>query len=397
MKRTLIRFAVFIFAAGLFWSSDAPLSRWFVSPLGATAAIFSTPAKWSVWAVFVFLISASLFFRRFFCRWLCPLGLLHDAARLLSRPIFSGLKFSPRWTLLGKTLLAATFFALFFGGVGFLWLDPLAIFASLGQSPENRRLGAVILAAALLTTVFVPHFWCVALCPCGALSDLLFRFRLGIAALFQSFTNVHKEQNISPDKRRNLFRTVWERFGAVCFAIPLFALFQTFTPKKAACFRPPGTRNERSFLARCLRCGRCLRVCPTELLRSSDSPAASLGTPSVDFSRGFCDADCNRCGQVCPTGAIRPLSVNEKSSEKIALAKLNLEDCRLWHDRECAVCRRECPTSAIEFVWDEEEYLNIPVIDEQLCNGCGRCAHFCPGVDDSTKGIIMTVRENRGK
>lgn len=395
MIRTLIRIASFIFAAGLFWFSAAPLSHWFLSPLGATAAIFSVPAKWGVWLIFAFLILASLFFRRFFCRWLCPLGLLHDATRLLARPIFSGLKFSPRWTLLGKTLLAATFFALIFGGVGFLWLDPFAIFSSLGQSAENRRLGAILLTLALLTTVFVPHFWCAALCPCGALSDFLFRFRTGIAALFRPSADPQDERTVPPNGRRSWFRAAANRFGAIFFAVPIFALFQSITPKKAVGIRPPGARNERAFLARCLRCGRCLRVCPTELLQSSDSPAASVGTPSVDFSRGFCDADCNRCGEVCPTGAIRPLSLKEKADEKMALAKLNLEDCRLWHDRECAVCRRECPTSAIQFVWDEEEYLNIPVIDEKLCSGCGRCAHFCPGFDENAKGIVMIARENR--
>ncbi|UCH52805.1 MAG: hypothetical protein JSW09_09415 [Pseudomonadota bacterium] len=41
-------------------------------------------------------------------------------------------------------------------------------------------------------------------------------------------------------------------------------------------------REEARFVAACTRCGDCLRVCPTSILRTGDG-----GFPQVDFMRGL--------------------------------------------------------------------------------------------------------------
>ena len=66
---------------------------------------------------------------------------------------------------------------------------------------------------------------------------------------------------------------------------------------------------------------------------------------------------------------------------KIATVEFKMENCVLSYQKECSICARECQFEAIEFVWNEEAYANIPKVDEDKCTGCGRCIVFCPGID----------------
>ena len=40
-------------------------------------------------------------------------------------------------------------------------------------------------------------------------------------------------------------------------------------------FRPPGAGEEEAFLARCIRCGKCVQVCPTGALFEKGRPVAA--------------------------------------------------------------------------------------------------------------------------
>jgi len=69
--------------------------------------------------------------------------------------------------------------------------------------------------------------------------------------------------------------------------------------------RPPGV-DEAHLLSSCLRCGACLRVCPTHGLQPSLTEAGleGLWTPILVPRLGPCDFSCTACGDICPTGAI---------------------------------------------------------------------------------------------
>lgn len=353
------------------------------------------------------VLIASMFKRRFYCRFFCPAGLALDGARLCARAALRvSVRPKPlkkRWRFMGYVLLAAGGTALIFGSVGFLWLDPMAITLSLlndilPTQGTAEKLGTldtgvfrplgIFALVILLETFFVPNFWCGTLCPCGALSDVLFALPRLIAGIFRKGPS---PESVTPSRRRffgRLARLGWlGEIAAISSA--LVVVFRQRTSAATRPFRPPGALDESRFLSRCSGCGLCVRACPTGLIRPLKTNSVPPITPTLDFNARFCDVQCRRCAEVCPTGAIALLPLEKKNAEKIAAVRFERESCRLWHDRECAVCRVECPFGAIQFVWNADEYLNLPQIDATKCSGCGKCAVRCPGIDGKKAFILV--------
>ena len=151
-------------------------------------------------------------------------------------------------------------------------------------------------------------------------------------------------------------------------------------------FRPPGAlRPDGDFLAACVRCGECMKVCPTNALHPSgvENGVAGLWTPTFVFNIGYCDLTCavgqeggdadasgpaegeaasarrgggrrrrvwargrtaNLCATVCPTGAIVPLTFGEKRAWKIGTAAIDHDLCLPWARGEsCLTCEEQCP------------------------------------------------------
>ena len=74
--------------------------------------------------------------------------------------------------------------------------------------------------------------------------------------------------------------------------------------------RPPGAGDEKTFLSLCIRCGECMKVCPTNVLQPAIFEAGLAGmfsprlVPRLLFEQSNCEYTCTLCSQVCPTGAI---------------------------------------------------------------------------------------------
>lgn len=104
--------------------------------------------------------------------------------------------------------------------------------------------------------------------------------------------------------------------------------------------------------------------------------------PEMTFERGWCRNDCNRCSQVCPSGAIRPVSIEQKSSIQVGCAVTDHERCVVVTDSvRCGNCAKHCPVGAINMVplnADDPKSLRVPSVNEQVCIGCGACEHLCP-------------------
>ena len=148
-----------------------------------------------------------------------------------------------------------------------------------------------------------------------------------------------------------------------------------------ACLRPPGALPEPDFLARCHRCGLCMRACPTNGLTPAWLAAGPAGihSPILVPRRGPCEPDCNLCGRVCPTLAITPLDLEEKRWAKIGGAVVHHHLCLAWaEDRRCMVCQEVCPYGAIALVQNPGAIAPVPLVVEARCFGCGYCELHCP-------------------
>ena len=354
----------------------------------------------------VLILLCCCFIKRFFCRFICPLGLIVDVFALFRKKFFT--KRLLRYGLIFNTNNLASFFTVFwacciwvkFSSFPFIDLfpsplafDPLAI---ISRTITSLAHSIVLLAILFLGFCLSPMLWRFQICPCGLFQEILF---LPKRLIKKIYTRKDSSNNVSSTEKfllqtKNSLRDVATRRSFLGFFSSLFLFGSAFAYLKKLpkhifppTFLPPGSLKKELFSLKCSRCGNCVRKCPTEILLfpNIDTKSSSLSlvpqTPIVDFTKGkgYCASECVQCGQVCPTGAIRKINAHEKFKYPIARLQIDIQHCMLYYDQECSICRRECPYDAIDIVWSEEEYLSLPVVDSVRCVGCGRCVLSCPG------------------
>jgi ferredoxin len=144
------------------------------------------------------------------------------------------------------------------------------------------------------------------------------------------------------------------------FAVPAIRLGGKITSNwYSQVIRPPGALAEPEFLKRCIKCGQCMRVCPTNVIQPAgvEGGFEGLWTPVLNNRIGSsgCQLNCVACGQVCPTSAIRPITLDEKKGlgdfadkgpVKLGTAFVDRNRCLPWSmDKPCIVCQENCPVS----------------------------------------------------
>lgn len=343
---------------------------------------------WGAPAVAVLVVA--MWRGRFFCRWICPAGTLHSLAGNVSRkkkllsykvsgPIF--------WAILGGALA---------GMPTLVFLDPLSGFGRI--TPFLKGVGSVaaiipgiVLPLFIILSLIQPVVWCSHFCPLGYFFDLV---------------HIRRRNPVyrHPETRRHLL-------AGLAIGLPLAYLGRKFPIAKAGAAKvpailPPGAGNIDRFAARCSRCYACVNVCPTKIIRPNMPVNRSFNQfflPEIDFKSyegqagdsrsgsmtGFCDQFCTLCTEACPTGAILKLSEEEKEKKKIGTAAVQKEACLAWEDREhCMVCQEYCPYLAIEEDVSADG-IPRPVVDAEICRGCGLCQSQCPA---ERKGVAIVVR-----
>ena len=223
---------------------------------------------------------------------------------------------------------------------------------------------------------------CVPACPQHSLN---FRFRRLEAAAVKG-----------PDLRRR--RTMASVAGGLA-VLPLLRSASGFEVEThARLVRPPGSLGEKDFLARCIRCGECMKICPTNALQPSLSEAGleGLWTPVLAPRIGYCEPKCVLCSRVCPTGAIAEISLREKAWDtepsaariRLGTAFLDRGRCLPWAMAvDCGICAKACPDPLKAISLDTAQtvdshgnvtMLKQPRIDPARCVGCGACEYACP-------------------
>jgi len=301
-----------------------------------------------------------------------------------------------------------------------LVLLPLADASTQTLSPVQRYyqggwlIGAVFLAILLLS-LRIPRFYCRFLCPLGALFGVLGRYalwRVGTTCdecVRCGLCEAHCEGACEPSReirssecvlcmnclhecRHNVVTYAprpsaagekplpdLSRRGFVAVAVsgvvlaPAFRLSGfTASAWNSGVIRPPGALDEGDFLARCIKCGQCMRVCPTNIVHPAglESGVEGLWTPVLHFRIGTsgCQLNCTACSHVCPTAALRPITLDEKlglgdhasaGPIRLGTAFVDRGRCLPWAmDRPCIVCEENCPVSP-KAIFVEEHFRTV--------------------------------------
>lgn len=333
---------------------------------------------------------------RFFCRWICPSGTLYSLASQVSRKkrvLASRVNGIVFWTIIGGALA---------GMPVLIFLDPLSSFGRItpfinGVGSMAAVIPGIILPAFIVFSLVQPVVWCSHFCPLGYFFDLVHARR--------------KKPLISQaETRRNIV-------VGLAIGVPLALLAKRFgfvRQTTAATTNefpilPPGAGSAEKFASRCSRCYACVDVCPTKVIRVKAPFKRKLSQffqPELDYvyfegqstggmtsTHGYCDEFCTMCIDACPTGAISKLTEDEKHSRQIGIAEVRREACLAWEDKEdCMVCQEYCPFLAIEEDVSEDG-IPRPVVDPQICRGCGLCQNQCPAIRDGVAIVVRGVEE----
>lgn len=152
-------------------------------------------------------------------------------------------------------------------------------------------------------------------------------------------------------------------------------------PERKRHIVPAGALSAKNLAQHCTSCQLCVSACPNDVLRPS-TDLMRLMQPEMSYERGYCRPECTRCSNVCPTGAIRPITVEDKTAIQIGRAVWIKKNCLPAIDgTACNNCAHHCPTGAILMVPSDpenEDSPKIPAINEAKCIGCGACENLCP-------------------
>ncbi len=384
------------------------------SPFVAVCSAVAGGAFQLAWAAALVVAAACLVRPRWFCRWACPMGLLVETASTPRRMLLrrrakappaarpAAATATPR-VRIGPWVFWATLGGALMGYPLLLWLDPLVLLsASVGPYSTLTSAAAIALAGAgaiLLLALLTGPIWCTRLCPLGAMQDVLSGPRRWIRVVRRAPGSVRSapvrasddSAQAAPDGGTSnaARRAVLSGTAALLAAGVgvLAGLRLRRRSREGAPLRPPGAVGEDRFTGVCIRCGACVRACPAHILRSDLAPASLAGwlAPRVEFASDYCREDCTRCMDVCPSGALRAVPLPRKQEAKIGLARVDLTLCWLATGRECNSCIHACPYQAIQSVWDEDVYSSKPVINAELCNGCGACQPVCPSAPQAIR------------
>ena len=297
------------------------------------------PHGWLLAAIFAGIILLNLVAERFWCRYLCPLGAFYGLISKIS--------------LVRRRVNSNC--------IGCKLCENACPTGTIRRDKDcSSDPGECIMCLK-----------CMDSCPCST-SD------------FGTVVSLARFNSYDPVRRQLLLGLGTGVFLAVLFKLNLFS-----GRHNPYIIRPPGS-SEEDMLTKCIRCGECIKACPTGAIQPSRLEAGGelLWTPLLVMRSGFCQYSCNACGQVCPVAAIPALPLPQKKVTVIGRAFIDRDRCLPWaQNTPCIVCEEMCPVprkairlSSVQVKKEDGStvYLQRPTVQAGRCNGCGLCEFKCP-------------------
>lgn len=382
--RTLSAFTALVFALPLSLSGLTGLYNW-MSPFVMLNSVFVLKSLVLLNFISLIILTVTLFKKRWFCRYMCPVGWGCDLISGYSRRKTKSYQKLPE---IGKWLAIFSPFAALTGLPLLIILDPMAIFNGFFSAFSiNITFAAALsllgLPLLLGIHIFFPGIWCNKLCPLGGLQLIVYELREFIIRLFKQ----NKITKNSTDLLRRLILASGAGLLTGAFVPKLF------NQNKAGYIRPPAAISPEMYNTLCTRCGSCIKACPSNILTHNTNTNDLLAwmTPEVVFEKGYCVETCNLCSRVCPSGAITLFSIEAKKEIFMGIAEINPDNCLLTQNMECDRCKTACKYDALNILPVKGTILMKPEIIKEKCVGCGACAVICPVLTIFVKPLPIIV------
>jgi polyferredoxin len=365
---TLFVYLVIVSSAGLI--AGYPVDLFFgFDPLIAISTALATHS-WSthfLWAVP--LIVLTLIFGRFFCSWMCPMGITHHILGWISsrfkklpqraednrhRPIMQ-IKYIILVVMLAIAAMGSSQIGLL-DPIAHMWRGlSTALFPAVANVGETSYTGgrhfhfgvliSVLFFGALALNFIFPRFYCRVLCPLGALLGFLSRFSL--------FRIARDPSKCSPCDMCNS-----DCHGAA---------------------NPAGTCHT----AECMVCLNCVDRCPTGAMSYSFMPQQQLVTINLDLSRRKVMAGAVAGLVSVPLARASAGAEPDANPKRIRPPGSLAEPEFLERCISCSACMKVCPTGGLQPALTEAGFEGIwtPILVPQIgyCEqGCNLCGEVCP-------------------
>ena len=353
-----------------------------------------------VWALP--LIVLTLFLGRFFCSWVCPMGVLHQAIGWLfrkRRPLDRIKQNAPRASRRTKYVILAVFLGMaVMGSTQIGVLDPIAstwrgLSVSVIPAASNTAFGlyqgerhfqwgllvTIVFFGALALNIVYPRFYCRVLCPLGALLGIFSKFSLFRIAKDPSKCNdcgvCGADCHGAADPQGTVLATECmvclncttscKRGGISYQFLPHLSLSKTKVDLSRRAWMSAGVAG----------------VAAVPLMRASDGVEprpnpARIRPPGALEELAFLEKclKCDACMKVCPTGGLQP-AMHEAGLEgfwtPILIPRIG------YCEHSCTLCGQVCPTGAIEQLKPETKVGSMPekppVRLGSACFDKGRC------------------------
>jgi MauM/NapG family ferredoxin protein len=195
-----------------------------------------------------------------------------------------------------------------------------------------------------------------------------------------------------PQERGDFFKSL----GTLLAGFVANSLEEAVTGLGPKLLRPPGALDELEFLTKCTRCDKCMPACPENaILIAPPSAGLALKTPYLDPRSVPCFLCTSLpCIAACEDGALiwpkRTLAggtvIDGPRAVHMGTARVKQTRCVTWETvdrgaRACRICVDRCPypEEALRISEPREgETIGHPVVDAEICTGCGICVFACP-------------------